>query len=108
MRFGNRKGRVLVTSCGIAEDAKQIPRTQWDGMEAKIGLFTYLFAETLEKKGKEADANADGRIDLIEVFRFVRERVSMLTAVEEKSQTPRVYGSTNGEFVLSGRIPEDR
>ena len=91
-RISEGRGRVIISSCSPNEVSKEDDRY-------KHGLFTYYLLKGL--KG-EADADADGLINLDELFSYLSKKVP---EASEQDQHPVRKGQTEGELIV-GRVQE--
>ncbi len=91
-RISRGKGRVIISSCSPNEVSKEDDRY-------KHGLFTYYLIKGL--KG-EADADADGLINLDELFSYLSKKVPEASG---QYQHPVRKSETEGELIV-GRVQE--
>jgi predicted nucleic acid-binding Zn-ribbon protein len=91
-RISKGKGRVIISSCSPNEVSKEDDRY-------KHGLFTYYLLKGL--KG-EADADADGLINMDELFSYLSKKVPEASG---QDQHPVRKGETEGELIV-GRVLE--
>ena len=91
-RISRGKGRVIISSCSPNEVSKEDDRY-------KHGLFTYYLIKGL--KG-EADTDADGLINLDELFSYLSKKVPEASG---QDQHPVRKGETEGELIV-GRVQE--
>jgi predicted nucleic acid-binding Zn-ribbon protein len=91
-RISRGKGRVIISSCSPNEVSKEDDRY-------KHGLFTYYLLKGL--KG-EADADADGLINMDELFSYLSKKVPEASG---QDQHPVRKGETEGELIV-GRVLE--
>ena len=91
-RISKGKGRVIISSCSPNEVSKEDDRY-------KHGLFTYYLLKGL--KG-EADADADGLINMDELFSYLSKKVPEASG---QDQHPVRKGETEGELIV-GRVRE--
>jgi predicted nucleic acid-binding Zn-ribbon protein len=91
-RISKGRGRVIISSCSPNEVSKEDDRY-------KHGLFTYYLLKGL--KG-EADADADGLINMDELFSYLSKKVPEASG---QDQHPVRKGETEGELIV-GRVRE--
>jgi formylglycine-generating enzyme required for sulfatase activity len=84
------EGRVIITSCMADE-------LSWGFDELRNGVFTHYLLEGLRGK---ADQNADGHIDVDELYSYVYENVVDYARNKGIKQNPVKNGFTQGKFYL--------
>jgi uncharacterized caspase-like protein len=88
------KGRVILAASSGQEVALE-------SAERGHGIFTYFLLRGLEGA---ADADADGRIDTGEIYKFISEKV---TAATKRRQNPvKKEPSLTGTLILAKRVAQ--
>lgn len=74
--------------------ASKSDQTSWDYEEKAHGLFTYFMLKGM--RGKDVDKDADGFVDVDELFGYLKKEVASLSRRLHEQQIPVMTGSGKG------------